>query len=182
MFRSMLLRRSKAFAVIQLIANLAIIVIAVLLGALYVQQQEAYRRLSDFRSSVPSAERPKTPKGNIVRISGVDWSINGRTLVLALKSGCRFCTESAPFYKELLKKQAKSPVHLVAVFPENDPAAQSYLDTLGISINIVRQVPLDELFISGTPTILLVDSNGQVTDAWIGRLDPRREQEVLSEL
>jgi len=36
--------------------------------------------------------------------------------------------------------------------------------------------------VDGTPTILMIDASGQVTNAWIGRLDPGREKEVLSKV
>src|SRR5258708_4197067 len=112
-----LLRRSRAFAIIQMVANLSVILIAILLSVGFVKQYLGGQRTPDSRLSASRAEKPKTPKGNRIVLPGVDWYANGRTLVLALKSGCRFCTDSGPFYRELVARQSEqSAVHLIAVF------------------------------------------------------------------
>ena len=83
----------------------------------------------------------------------------------------------------LVAKQAsQSKVGLVAVLPDDVDSARRYLSSLGVSVANVKQASLDSLEVPGTPTILVVDSTGLVTDAWIGRLTATREGEVLSQL
>ena len=49
----------------------------------------------------------------------------------------------------------------------------------GLRIHALAGVPLEKLKIDATPTLLLVDRNGKVVDAWIGMLSPRQELEVM---
>jgi thioredoxin-related protein len=104
-------------------------------------------------------------------------------MILALQTRCKFCAESAPFYKQVADKTSKqSALHLVAVFPQEADAAKAFLDSLGVSVRDIRQAPLNALGVSGTPTILLLDNTGLITEAWLGRLDPEREAEVLRQI
>jgi hypothetical protein len=36
--------------------------------------------------------------------------------------------------------------------------------------------------VRGTPTLILVDGDGKVADAWVGALPPEKENEVISRL
>jgi hypothetical protein len=44
----------------------------------------------------------------------------------------------------------------------------------------VVQSRLDSIGVSGTPTLLLVDSNGKVQQAWVGKLDDQGQRQVQS--
>ena len=46
----------------------------------------------------------------------------------------------------------------------------------------VRQVPLNTLGVRGTPTLLLVNDAGVVTDVWVGKLEPDQQTQVLAAL
>jgi|SRR6267154_388398 len=122
------------------------------------------------------------PKGVKIKISGVEWSDSQRTVVLALSSYCHFCTASAGFYKRLQEVARTRGVPIVAVLPQPTDEARSYLENLGISIAVVRHAPLDSLSVSATPTLMMVNSEGVVTDSWIGQLSPKIEKEVISKL
>ncbi|HEX8688101.1 MAG TPA: hypothetical protein VF736_09370 [Pyrinomonadaceae bacterium] len=168
---------------IELLSNIAIIVVCVLLVFTLA------KRYSDPEPGAAAAAARKSRSGEQdlvgkkVSLPDVDWAGNGRTLVLALQTGCHFCTDSAPFYKELVKRQAgRQGLQLVAVLPQPVEQGKGYLNTLGVSIDNVRQSPLNNLGVVGTPTLLLVDNNGSVVNAWRGRLDSNREREVLERL
>lgn len=158
---------------IELAANLAIIIVAVLIGLVLVKNY----LLSN--SSAPGAGDYRVPAGTRVPLPSVDWSGNGRTLLLVLQKGCHFCTESAPFYKELAGRAAQGKVRLVAVLPQETADAKQYLNSLQIPIDDVRQSSLDALGVRGTPTLILVDARGTVEDSWVGKLPAEREAEVL---
>jgi len=163
---------------IEVIANIAIIVVALVLGVTLVRNY----LLPTSKSAERAAVEPSLV-GRKLSLPGVDWTKNGRTLVLALQSGCRFCTESAPFYKELAKRQpAQSSLKMIAVLPDSVEDSQTYIKSLGVTVDEVRQAPLDSLGVAGTPTLFIVDSGGVVTDAWRGQLDPAHEEEVLARL
>jgi hypothetical protein len=161
---------------IELVANLAIIVVAILLGIVLVRS---------YLWPTAKEAGPKAPPVNLVgrklSLPDMDWSKSERTLVLILQANCRFCTESAPFYRELSKRQAtQSKLNLIAVLPNPIDDAKSYLGSMGVTVSEIRQAPLSSIGASGTPTLVMVDSSGVVTDAWKGRLDGTGEAEVLS--
>lgn len=160
---------------IEVIANIAIIVVAILLGFVLVKTYF-------WPTSKDAVARPPVNiVGQKLSLPDVDWSKNGRTLVLVLQSNCRFCTDDAPFYRELLKRQAAQPgLKLLAVLPDSIDAAKAYLGSLGVTIDEIRQSSLKSIGVAGTPALLMVDSNGVVTDAWMGRLDSAGEAEVIS--
>ena len=103
--------------------------------------------------------------------------------MLALSTGCHFCTESASFYKELVQKRAKQGnIRLIAVLPQPVDAGRKYLSDLGIAVDDVRQLAPNSLGVHGTPTLLLVNKDGVVTDSWRGKLSPDKELEVMARL
>src|SRR5689334_9402047 len=90
---------------IELVANIAIIVVAVLLCVVLVK-----------RFVFPPTQTQLSPgivAGTPVAIPNVDWSKSDRTLVLALQKDCHFCTDSAPFYRTLVTAAAAKSIRLV---------------------------------------------------------------------
>jgi hypothetical protein len=68
------------------------------------------------------------------------------------------------------------------VLPQEKEEAAKYLDGLGISGIEIRQSMLDTLLVAGTPTIIVTDNKGEITNVWFGKLSPEKENEVLSRL
>lgn len=120
--------------------------------------------------------------GQTVPISGVDWARNRHTLVLALQTGCHFCAESAPFYKQLLQARKAENWQAIAVLPQAVKTSMAYMRTEGYAVPDVRQMNLGALGVSGTPTLLLVDQNGKLETEWVGKLDAADENEVAAAL
>lgn len=164
---------------IELTANLSIIAVAVLLSIVLVKSYIIPAPVQNS-AAAPTEARKTTKRGDPVTLSGVDWQKNGKTLLLALSTTCHFCTQSGPFYQRIVKEHGNA--QLVALVPQAEDAGRNYLKKLGVSIDDVRQVSLDSLGLSGTPTLILVDSSGSVTDVWIGALSPNKENEVVSRL
>ncbi len=163
----------------ELLANIAIIIVAVLLGGVLVKRylltsDDAF----DDRNSVS-----RIAAGTKVTLPEIDWAKSDRTLLLVLSKGCRFCSESAPFYQRLVRDTAgRGDVRLVAVLPQDANEGRKYLDELGVTINEIKQSSLDSLGVGGTPTLILVDREGAVRDSWVGKLPPDKESEVLDRL
>jgi hypothetical protein len=158
--------------------NVAMVVVAVLLGGALVKRYF-------FTASNGIENRNDTPpivSGTRISLSGVDWGKNGKTLLVVVSSGCHFCSDSAAFYRRLLHEVEGSQVRLVAVLPQQIDEAKAYLTSLNVPIDEVRQAPLSSLGVSGTPTLILVDSKGVVTESWLGKLPPDKESEVVSRL
>jgi cell division inhibitor SulA len=90
-----------------------------------------------------------------------------------------FCSESAPFYQQLVKESGGN-TRIVAVLPQTVSDGKDYLKRLGLSVDNVMQVQFGSLGVKGTPTLILVDSNGVVIDSWVGKLPNMEEAKVIS--
>lgn len=152
----------------ELLANVAIIIVAVLLGGVLIKR---YLLTSDDafgdRNNVS-----RITAGTKVSLPEIDWAKSDRTLLLVLSKGCRFCSESATFYQRLVRDTDGRGVQFVAVLPQDVNEGRKYLNELGVTINEVKQSSLDSLGVGGTPTLILVNREGAVTDSWVGKLPP----------
>lgn len=163
---------------IELVANLAIIVVAILLGVVLVRNYL-------FRSPVPTQAAAITgiQAGTKLSLPNIDWNANRQTLVMALSTNCHFCTESAPFYQRLVQERVgHRNVRLIAVFPQPSREGEEYLKGLALNVDDVKQAELGSLGVSGTPTLILLNNEGVVEDSWRGKLNGDREGEVLRRL
>lgn len=158
---------------VELLANVAIVLVAVMIGAVLVR---------GYFFSRP-AEAPKNiAAGTKVSLPGVEWERNGKTLVLALQKGCHFCSESAPFYQRLVQAAAAKGVKIVAVLPQPQDESRQYLEGLAIPVADIRQAALGSLNVKGTPTLILVNDKGEVAASWVGKLPSDKESDVLARL
>ena len=160
---------------IEVIANLTIILLAVVIGSIFVKD----------RFFGPGLQMNEVKAGdNLTHLDGWDWSAHDRTLMLVLRKGCHFCEDSVPFYQRLVATQREdgSTAALIAVFPDSEDAAKEVIRSQGLEIRALPGVSLEGLKVSGTPTLLLVDKSGTVLNAWIGVLSPRQELEVVKAL
>ena len=175
-----LLKRTDLLKRVELLANIAIIIVAVLLGVVLVKQLIPNK--TDQPARAASARR-ELKRGDKVPLEGVDWAKNSHTLLLVLQQGCRFCTESAPFYQRLVKETStRTDLKLVALLPQNLDEGKQYLKEIGVDIADVRQVTPNEVNVGGTPTLILVNNEGVASDVWAGKLTPDIEPKVLSKL
>ena len=116
-------------------------------------------------------------------LENVDWKNNKKTLVLYVSTNCRFCNESSPFYQRLVEKYADGKnLKLVAVLPQTVDEAKEHLKSLGVNINDVYNAQLRSIGVTATPTLLLVDESGIVSEMWRGKLSNDKETEVLNKL
>ena len=159
---------------IELLANVAIILVALLIGGVFVKKY-----FFDTRSQQPV----KITAGTKVPLQDIDWTKNGQTLLLVLQKGCHFCAESAPFYQGLTREMETSKsTKLIAVLPQEVNESQQYLADLKVPISEVKKINPNFLGVSGTPTLILVNNAGEVIDSWTGKLSPDKEIEVLKKL
>jgi thioredoxin-related protein len=56
------------------------------------------------------------------------------------------------------------------------------LEGAGVHVDDVKQAQLSTIGVTGTPTLLLVDSTGKVANVWQGKLQPDQEAGVLAVL
>jgi hypothetical protein len=112
----------------------------------------------------------------------VDFSKSPQTLLLVLNSECHFCSESAPFYRDLLAaREPGTPVtRVVAIGVETAETLQTYLARQQIAVDEVRTISPAQVKFRGTPTLLLLDRSGGVKGVWAGFLtDEKRKTEII---
>jgi hypothetical protein len=73
-------------------------------------------------------------------------------------------------------------VTVIAVLPQTQTEAEKYLHDADVSVNQFVSTQLATLGVSGTPTLLLVNSKGKVEKVWNGLLDQTRQEDVLAQL
>jgi thioredoxin-related protein len=157
---------------IEAAANLIVILLAVVVGSVFLKDR--------FSAPLPQGNEVKAGD-RLTRLDGWDWAAHDRTLVMILRKGCHFCEDSVPFYQRLLAEQKRdgSSAAIVAAFPDAADAVKEVVQSERLGVQALAGVPLERLKVSGTPTLLLVDRNGTVLNAWMGMLSPRQELEVM---
>lgn len=165
-------------------ANILIVLVSVSVLSVLV-----YKYLSptgrDFNegSNLGRESRMATIKpGQKINVEGIPFEDASRTILIAMQTTCRFCHESMPFYKRLVEEAKRKNVKLVAVFPTDIKSSSEYLREFGIADLEVLQMPLTAISATGTPTLIIIDSNSEVLGAWVGKLTPSSEDEVLNQL
>jgi thiol-disulfide isomerase/thioredoxin len=162
---------------LDLLVSIAIIAVAILIGIVLVKN---YIFNSKPKSDDGIAANNQIKIGTTISLPDINWTENGYTLLLAISSTCHFCSESAPFYQRLSEQRRN--FQFIAVSHETVGESQKYLNQLSVSVDKVMQVPFESLGIRGTPTLMLVDNNGIVTDVWVGKLASGDEDAVMSRL
>jgi hypothetical protein len=134
------------------------------------------------RASHGPAASLHDPVGHAVKLSGVDWQAAPLTVLLHLNSNCHFCKESMPFYQKLAAThQQRGPgTALIVSSQDSVRVMEEYLAKEQVTVDKVLQAQLDSIGVAGTPTVLIVDSQGVVKRAFQGKLNQAREKELLS--
>lgn len=157
------------------LANVAIIIVAILLVAVLVNIG-----LSPTPPKSVAVDSPQIKPGAKLSLADMDWTKSGQTLLLILSTNCRYCAESAPFYQRLAQQKAgRNNIRLVAVLPQSIGEGQKYLSDHSISVDEVRQSPPLAAYANATPALVLIDRTGSVVESWVGKLPPQKEAEVL---
>lgn len=165
---------------VELLANIAIIIVAILLASILIKSYLWRSNPVQSNSRAAMASQQQIEIGEKINLPDIDWQKNGKTLLLAVSTTCHFCTESGPFYQHIVKEHGDT--QLVALVPQQVDEGRQYLKKLGVEIDQIRQIQFNSLGVQGTPTLLLINSEGVVENLWLGRLRGDQETEVLSEL
>ena len=156
------------------ILNLAVLIVALILSALLIKKY--------FFQPVQAPDYRIAANATLV-INGINWADSDRTVLVALAKECKYCSESAEFYRRLAAGVAsQTNTRLMAVFSEKESEAETYLKQLDVPIKELRYVSLPSLGIRSVPTLVILDRNGVVTDMWMGKLSPLEEKALMSKL
>src|SRR5688500_19919323 len=130
------------------ILNIAILVVALVLSAFLVKRF-FFKPAQDSHYQIAADAK--------LIINGLNCSDSDRTVLLALGKECKYCSESAEFYRRLAAGIAsQSNTRLMAVFSENAQDAEAYLKQLEVPVSEVRYVSLPSLGITSVPTLAIL--------------------------
>jgi hypothetical protein len=158
-------------------SNIAIIVAAaVIVFATFGPRGGRNPPTSSSRLPIPGQAFPAVP--------GVEFSASRLTTILFLQTDCRYCNDSMEFYRALVQRSrtthAKAKVIVISGEPSSTVA--KHLSNYGISVDVVVCAPPYHYGISGTPTLVHIDSGGRVVSSYSGRLREKEEEEVLAKV
>jgi hypothetical protein len=129
----------------------------------------------------PAAAQPQRPptyaKGDTLPVVAGLPNPSRNTMLVVVRSGCRYCDASMDFYKQLLASSPKEAVLFVSYEPVD--RTTQYLSSHGITGAQVTSVPDRSLKVPGTPSIVMIDPARRVQGVWIGKLSTDQEKEVL---
>ena len=151
--------------------NVAVLIVMSLLGMILIKN---YMLTDRTRPLSPIAVGEKLALPTALR------SESERTVVLALSTTCHFCTDSVPFYRRLVAEATVTKTPVIAVFPQSSADVSSYLKLH--ELDGARTGSGIKLKIGGTPTLIVLNRDGIVTNVWQGKLPPQAEEEVISQL
>jgi hypothetical protein len=85
-----------------------------------------------------------------------------------------------PFYLRLIDATRSRGRNVQTVFASREPVeiTRRYLESHHVLPDAIIALP-DDIPLTGTPTLLVIDRNGSVTDGWLGQLTPRQEAAVM---
>ncbi len=157
----------------ELAANFAIVVVAVLLSAVLVKKF--------LLSESPAKQPTSTIKvGTQMTLPGVDWQESSKTALLFLSPRCGACTDDAPFYRQLAERSTiPGAPRMVTVFAGDMDSARQYLEELELPTTAVVRANPQETGVKSTPTLLVVDRSGKVVGSWRGKLPEEKQGEVF---
>ena len=160
--------------------NIGIITLPILLTGLGVRRYKVSQLTS--RSEIPAYFKA----GARFPVNGVDWTRSFQTLVIVLEQSCAICSENAPFYRLIEQSRPdRDQTRLVVLLGGDPDKATAYLENLQLSFDQVKPVLLRDLKpygLVGTPTAVLVNDEGIVTNMWSGSLTELQQSEVLRAL
>ncbi len=157
------------------VANLAVAVACVTLSvALFPSAKRAWleRASTPYRSGervvVPDQLRPLR---------------TGLTLLVFVRTSCRFCAASLGFYSELAQQVDTTASARVVLLSYDEPEQlQTWLKEHGAHFDQLVHLTPGQFRVRAVPMLLLVDRNGVVVRSWIGQLNPAEQAQVRSSL
>lgn len=138
---------------------------------------------NNYLLPVVTASKP-IQVGSPANVRELKLKAQKKTVLLFLRSGCQYCTNSAGFYKRLMSRRSMigEPYDVLALFSQDDKNADTYLQKIGLSSIENNRIDYKNLAIEGTPTLAIVDGAGVVSDVWRGYLRVSQRMEVYKAL
>ena len=176
--------RPRASSLIYLAARCASIVLLLSIGAIAASRVVSVPA-DDSRSGLTDDRRSPTvitySKGQTLVISGLTGS-RTRTLAIVFQDSCKYCERSMPFYRTLSGKRAELRYRLVVLAARPSIESTQFFEAQQVAVDQAIRVPLTDLKVPGTPTLILMDDRLRILEMWVGQLRPEQETTVLASL
>jgi thioredoxin-related protein len=167
--------------VLERVSNAVIIVLAIVIicrvGWTWLQTSHSEERAKAYRNSSMANTSPLRGRS----VSKLRPQVDEGGVILFVSSTCRFCEENSAFHGKLSNELQKGELSMLVAVTDARTAADSrdYIrekKLMGASVIPAREVA--GLGLRGTPAISLYDKEGNITQAWLGRLNSRQQSEV----
>jgi hypothetical protein len=164
-------------------ANISLIVGMVLLSITLFPKAKAWVRGDAPPPSRPEVEYKSGDRAPV--FESLSYAHASSTLVLFVRSGCRFCTESMPAYKELADSTShkEGRFRLAVASAESPAVTETYLKAHNVTADTIVAFGLrKDVGVPLTPVAMLVDSRGLIVDIWIGKQTARQISDLKKRL
>ena len=134
-------------------------------------------------SSSSNGEESRQLVGTTLSIPGARWNTPAaHNLVVAVSSRCKYCRQSAPFYRSLSQLHLVQPerFQFIVVSGDKPEELSQFLSTNAIAPDQAVTASLKGLGIRSTPTIVVADSRGRVQSSFIGSLSSEQERSLMA--
>ena len=114
-----------------------------------------------------------------------------RQLLLFFSPSCPYCLQQGPLWCDILDKIDSNRFNIVGIVgdKEDQQAVTKHAEELGyfktktvLPIIAVNEDVLRRYKLTATPATLLIDDNGRVEHAWVGKWDESKQREVAEAL
>jgi peroxiredoxin len=122
----------------------------------------------------------------------LDYKKDGRQrLLLFFSPTCPYCQQQSPLWRDLLNKVDNNRFTVIGVVSdrEDKQLVSEYADAAGyfktktpLPLVLFNSESLGNYKLTATPTTLLIDDDGRVEHAWIGKWDEAKAMEVVAAL
>lgn len=114
-----------------------------------------------------------------------------RHLLLYFSPNCLYCVQQASLWRELLDKVDDKRINVVGVVSEREDRQSIFAHAEGagyfktktpLPVVLFNDASLAHYKLTATPTTLLIDDDGKVEHAWVGKWDEGKANEVAASL
>lgn len=114
-------------------------------------------------------------------IPGIAYSDADLTLIVAVSSRCRFCSDSMPFYRRLMAeaRTRRGRVQFVAMGIEDSNVLREYLAQHAVVPDALVNGREAQFPLRATPTLMVVEGSGRVVASLQGLLTGEQETNVM---
>jgi rhodanese-related sulfurtransferase len=172
---------------IRLAADVGLFIGCVLVVVLVAQRGHIQSTFAEPRVQKPLATADLPPPlvaGDKLAIPGIDWTTAERHAVILVWSTCPACELHRPFYKQISDTvHSTSALGLVGLPLDPLDIAHEWFATNGITPHqVARVVRPPDIGLLLVPTVMIVTSEGVVTDLWFASLDEAMRTRFLQRL